>query len=95
MNIESDLKELLRRREPPAGFARRVMARVEEKPPTAAALHRHRGWRALAAAAVIVALLGGWGVHVTLRARDELRLAMRITAEKVAGAQQQVRAVSR
>ena len=94
MNIESQLKDVLRRREPPAGFADRVMARLNERPPRTAVLHR-KTWRALAAAALIVALLGAWGVHVTLRARDELRLAMRITAEKVAGAQQQVRAVSR
>ncbi len=65
------------------------MARIAEPK------RRGRAWRAIAAAAVIVVLLGAWGVRVTLHARDELRLAMRITAEKVADAQQQVRAVSR
>lgn len=100
MNIELELKDLLRRREPPPGFAEQVMARVlvDSRPPLSGqprAAVIHRGWRALAAAALMAITLGGWGVHVTLRARDELRLAMRITAEKVGRAQQQVRAVSR
>jgi len=90
MNIESGLKDLLRRSEPPPGFANRVMKRIAES-----SRPRARAWRALAAAALIAVALGGWGVHVTLRARNELRLAMRIAAEKVAQAQQQVRAVSR
>lgn len=89
MNIESELKDLLRRREPPPGFAERVMARIAEPK------RRGHGWRAIAAAAALVVVLGAWGVRVTLHARDELRLAMRITVEKVADAQQQVRAVSR
>jgi len=39
--------------------------------------------------------LGGWGLHVTLRARDEVLTAMRIASEKVAHAQREVRGVSR
>ncbi|HKB81523.1 MAG TPA: hypothetical protein VKH35_17570 [Thermoanaerobaculia bacterium] len=88
MNIESELKALLQRREPPPGFADRVLARLEAR-------HRRILPRALAAAALVLVILGGWGVGETLHARNELRLAMRITAAKVAQAQQQVRSVSR
>lgn len=93
MNIESELKELLQRREPPPGFAERVMARRHESRPQQPAVRRY-AWRALAAAALIAITIGGWGVHATLKARDELRVAMQITAEKVARAQQEVRSAS-
>jgi len=49
----------------------------------------------LAAAALIASALGGWGLHVTLRARDEVLTAMRIASQKVAHAQREVRGVSR
>jgi len=57
---------------------------------------RRRGpARALAAAALIAIALGGWGLHVMLRARDEVMTAMRIASQKVAHAQREVRGVSR
>jgi len=91
VNIESELSHLLRRTEPPPGFAERVLTRieVERRRP------RRRGPRALAAAALIAIALGGWGLHVTLRARDEVLTAMRIASQKVAHAQHEVRGVSR
>ena len=92
MNIESELSHLLRRTEPPPRFAERVLTRidVEHRRP------RRRGpARALAAAALIAVALGGWGLHVTLRARDEVMTAMRIASQKVAHAQREVRGVSR
>ena len=102
MNVESELKNVLRRIDPPRGFADRVMRKVEDRqsclsgsdlsashPPRQAGLPVLH--KALAAAALIAAMLGGWGVHETLRARNELLLAMRIASQKVAHAQQEIR----
>ena len=91
MTLESELKELLHRVDPPDGFAERVMNRVEDSrhrlsgQRRAAVLHR-----AIAAGALIAITIGGWGVHETLRARNELLTAMRIASQKVAHAQQAV-----
>jgi hypothetical protein len=91
MSLESDLKDVLQRVDPPDGFAERVMGKVEDSRPRlsgqrrAAVLHR-----ALAAALLLAITIGGWGIHETLRARNELLTAMRIASEKVAHAQQQV-----
>jgi len=90
MNLESELRDVLRRVDPPPGFAQRVMERV------AAGFSRPIGGlkaaatRALAAAALIAIAVGGWGVHETLRARSELLTAMRIASQKVAHVQQEV-----
>jgi hypothetical protein len=88
MNLESELKAVLRRVDPPEGFAEWVMARVG--PASAGRLKPARTRRALAAAGLIAIALGGWGMHATLRARNELLTAMRIASEKVAHAQQEV-----
>ena len=88
MNIESELSQLLRRVEPPPGFRDRVMKRV--RPTSVGRLKPARTRRALAAAALIAASLGGWGIHLTLRARNEMLTAMRIASPKVAAAQHAV-----
>ena len=82
--IENELKSALARREPPDGFADRVMDRVPQR--------RRRpltsGWRA-AAAAVIVAMLGGGGYEYQKaerlrregeRARAELVFALELAS---------------
>jgi uncharacterized protein YjeT (DUF2065 family) len=46
--------------------------------------------RALAAAALLVFVLGGLGVHAAVRARKEVLTAMRIASHKVADAQRAV-----
>ena len=83
MNIEKELQEALRRTEPPAGFADRVVRRLHEKP-------RRVLPRALAAAALIAFVLGGLGVHAAVRARNEVLTAMRIASHKVADAERAV-----
>jgi len=91
MSLESDLKAVLRRTDPPEGFAARVMSKVEDSRPRlsgrrrAVVLHR-----AIAAAVLLAITIGGWGIHETLRARNELLTAMRIASQKVAHAQQEV-----
>ena len=89
MSFESQFKDVLRRVDPPEGFGQRVMARVG--PASAGRLKSARTLtRALAAAALIAIAVGGWGVHATLRARDELLTAMRIASQKVSHAQQEI-----
>jgi hypothetical protein len=90
MNIESELKEVLRRTDPPSGFGDRVMQRVRADFSRPAKAGPRTRFRALAAAALIAIALGGWGVHATLRARSDLMVAMRIASQKVAQAQHQV-----
>lgn len=89
MSLESDLKDVLRRVDPPEGFAERVMRNAA---PASAGHSRLKPalHRAIAAAVLLAITIGGWGVHETLRARNELLTAMRIASEKVAHAQQQV-----
>jgi len=92
MSLESDLKEVLRRVDPPEGFAARVMSKVGDSRPRLSGQRKAVApWkRALAAAVLLAITIGGWGIHETLRARNELLTAMRIASEKVAHAQQQV-----
>jgi len=89
MNLESELRDVLRRVDPPPGFAGRVIRRVgaDFNRPAKAGPTRAR---ALAAAALITIAVGGWGVHETLRARSELLTAMRIASQKVAHVQHEV-----
>jgi hypothetical protein len=86
VNIEKELKEALRRTNPPAGFAERVVRRLE----TGSAPATHWRFRALAAAALLAFVLGGLGVHAAVRARNEVLTAMRIASHKVADAERAV-----
>lgn len=97
MDIERDLKDALRRRGAPPGFASRVMARIESGEAEAPAVYPQRKpWRAIAAAILLTAVLGGWAAHQESerrageRARDEVLLALRITSEKLHEAREQV-----
>ena len=87
MNIDTELKDVLRRKDPPAGFADRVLQRLETGTKPAAT---HWRFRAMAAAALLVFALGGLGVHAAVRARNEVLTAMRIASHKVADAQRAV-----
>lgn len=98
MKLENDLSRILRREAPPAGFAERVMTRIErEEAPT-----RHRRpawWRAAAASVALTALLGGWATHSYLQyrkavhAKEQVLLALSIAGSKVRYAQQEVRSI--
>jgi len=84
--FDNDLREALRRREPPPGFAERVLARAGN-------LGRHERpaftWRWAAAAAAII-LVGGsllYERHLQRvageRAREQTMLALRLTGSKL------------
>ena len=88
MNIDTELKDVLRRKDPPAGFADRVLQRLETGKAQTAPTHWR--FRALAAAALLAFALGGLGVHAAVRARNEVLTAMRIASHKVADAQRAV-----
>jgi hypothetical protein len=90
VNIDTELKDVLRRKDPPAGFADRVVRRLPLTRP-AATLSPLRGARGLIAAAALLAFaLGGLGVHAAVRAKNEVLTAMRIASHKVADAQRAV-----
>jgi hypothetical protein len=89
-DFEKELREALRPVDPAAGFADRVISRIERERPS------RRGWRprkshwvpvALAASAVLAAVLvREWEVHRErqgLEARAQLIDALRVTGEKL------------
>jgi hypothetical protein len=102
MNLENDLKHALHRESPPAGFAGRVMQRIEVEDRQSGLSSGqtrssvHHWWRAAAASVILAAALGGYRIHEIRqergeRAKEQVLRAMSIASEKVRYAQQQVR----
>jgi hypothetical protein len=101
-NFEQELKDALRRRQPPAGFAERVLQRTADR-------RRPPAWRAghLAAAAVVVAAIGGGTIaYESIRsvraereageaARDQVMVALEIAGSKLQLVQMKVNRVGR
>lgn len=94
--IEDQLRDSLRRVEPPAGLEQRILARVESR--------RNQGRRRwLAAAASVVFVLGGaYGVHYRQQkieerqvevVRQQFTFALQITAKHLSKTDQQLRAI--
>ena len=94
MNLEHDLRRVLRRESPAPGFAERVLQRIERD-----AAPKRKWMRAVAASLTLTALLGGWGareIHHRRegeRAKEQVLLALRIAGEKVRYAQHEVRGI--
>ncbi len=101
MDIERELRSALRRRSPSPDFRQRVIqqsllprasGREGGRRPDEGAFR----WRAVAAAGLLMAVLGGWAAHTIVqrregeRARQELLLALRITSAKLQEAQSHV-----
>lgn len=99
MELEKDLERLLRRERPPAGFAARVMQRIETEGGGRGRLSSFGGgwWRAMAAALLLTIIGGGWIAHHQLerregeRARAQVLLALQITSAKMHAAREHVR----
>jgi len=95
MNLENDLRRVLRRESPPAGFAGRVLERIEREP----ARKPRAWWHAAAASVTLAAVLGGYGAYRVAEhrrgefAKEQVLTAMRIAGEKVKYAQEEVRAI--
>jgi hypothetical protein len=94
--FERDLKESLKRREPPPGFAERVLAHTyaTEKP-------GFFGWRMLAVAALVLLMVGG-GAFVVQEQRhqaaaeqnkEQLMAALRITGSKLRRVEERLDAI--
>ena len=93
--FERDLRESLRRREPPADFAAKVLARTRDTE-----VRSVFSWRWLAVAALVVLMVGG-----TLfiqeqqrqveseRTKQQLMVAMRITGSKIKEVQDRLNAI--
>ena len=92
--IERDLRGALRRREAPPGFAERVFAKTQR---TEA---RRHWWVWLAAAALVLLMIGGINIVQEQRrqaegerAKKELMVGLRITGSKLRDVQERLRAI--
>ena len=99
MNLENELKRALRREAPPAGFASRVMNRIEREESATAPRSRPVWWRAAAASVLLAGTLGGYVTHRVAEqrrgehAKEQVLTAMRIAGEKVRYAREEVRGI--
>jgi hypothetical protein len=85
---DDDLKQALRRVEPPDGFDQRVLARLEPSRQHRRTAPRFTAW--VTAAGLSFASLGGIAIYQHqleqrkgMEARDQLMLALRITGKKL------------
>jgi hypothetical protein len=96
MDLERELRSALSHERPSAGFADRVLLAAKADTPRVTRGAAPRVWRGLAAAAVLAAVIGGWGLRTIAerrageRARDEVLLALRITSDKLQDARNHV-----
>lgn len=86
--LENDLRQALRRQDPPDGFTDRVMARIPQRPVTGDGKRRWLAKEVLAmAAGVCLAVVGGatWEQHQRQtqgeKARNELIYALTMASE--------------
>jgi hypothetical protein len=93
--LERDLREALRRRQPPSDFADKVLARTRQ---SESATRRPPIWGWLAAAAALVLLFVGGNAFIQEqrrraegeRAKEQLMVALRITGSKLRDAQMKI-----
>lgn len=92
MDLEHELRSALSHEKPSPGFAGRVLAAIDGAPVSSPARSQARVWRGLAAAAVLAAVIGGWGLRAIeeRRAAREVLLALRITSDKLQDARNHV-----
>lgn len=70
-DFEHELREVLRRQQPPVGFAERVLRRLPNQPSQRRVQWPRRAIVWAAAAAVVVAVGGGLQYHAVQQARQE------------------------
>ena len=93
--LDKQLAGALHRQSPSAGFAGRVLERIDREE----ARRRPVWWRAAAASVALAVLLGGYATHKAAEhrrgqeAKEQVLEAMRIAGEKVRYAQQEVREI--
>ena len=81
MSIEKDLKDALARREPPVGFAGRMMARLPKERSVRSVRPKFWNWRVPAAAALLLTMGGGLAEYQ--RRENQRRQGERATAELI------------
>jgi hypothetical protein len=95
--FENQLREALRRVEPPAGLEQRILARVEAKSGFA-----RRRWLAVAASVLFVFGGGAYGLHYRQQREEERRVeivrqqftfALQVTSKHLSKAERQLRAI--
>lgn len=97
MNLDHELRQALRRPDPPPGFEQRVLSRIAGRDPGPALPVRHRRrWLALPLAASLVGAFA-WGHHLQVqrrataeRAAYEVSLGLQIASEKLLAVQKKV-----
>jgi hypothetical protein len=101
MSLDNDLKQVLARRRPPAGFSARVMARIdrESSARTQGSAPRWIPWAV--AAALLLSSSGGVGLYRqhqqrvrAEQARDQLLLALHVTGAQLDHVRAKVRSIS-
>ena len=105
--LDDALKQALRRREPPEGFAERVLARAAEQPvrrsrwEVVGSWFRMPRWQLAGAVAALVLIVGGSQYYREQQqrvqgeeAREQVLLALRIAANELHVAQQKVLRIS-
>ena len=85
--FEDELRSVLHRQDPPAGFADRVLARASPKGAV-----RHRSWVAAAIAAGLLLSASGleYRQYEGRKAKRELLLALEIAGSKLSIAQEKI-----
>jgi anti-sigma-K factor RskA len=89
--LERDLRESLRRRDPPPGFAERILSRAgESKARERLRAARRPVWRWATAAAMAVVMVAGFAIYQEQRRRaeqeramEQLMFALRLTGSHV------------
>ena len=101
-DFENEMRRALRREDPPADFAGRVMARLGQRlaPPEPARWWQWLAWPRWAMAMAIVALMVTGGVRYQeyrrgQQAKEQLLTALRITAETLSVVDQKLEEATR
>jgi len=91
--LEKELAKALERKEPSPDFAAKLTARIESEAPRRSRLFHFPRWMPAAAAFVMLATSGSlaWRRHQGMVAKEQVMLAMRITAGKLNHVQAHVR----
>ena len=99
--LDEELRRLLRREQPPPGFAERVLRRVAEEPARPRRGGRPAWWLRLTAAAILVTGVAGLVQYRTVQeererargeaAREQVLEALRIAGSKLHTVQEKIR----
>jgi len=90
MNLEDELRAALRRQEPPADFASRVISAAARTPAKPSPRAWTRWVAGMAAGIALTAGVAGYQRYEGERAKSQVMLALRITAAKLSKAQKKV-----